>query len=188
MKQAISYISRNSSLRFGITFIALFLVLYYGNILFFGITSPGNNYVPYLDKHLNYISGLREVLMSITSAMLNLVGFDAIHNDKDLLVAGHGMVRMIYTCLGLGVMSFFTAFVIAYPKRTGAKITFLICGLLSIQILNICRIGLLALYWDRRKARIIDHHLIFDVLIYIIIGVALYFWVNHKASNVKTAN
>jgi exosortase/archaeosortase family protein len=108
--------------------------------------------------------------------------------NNQLLVVGRGIIDLIYTCLGLGVMSFFAAFVIAYPKKLKPKLIFLIAGLFGIQVLNIIRLMLLALYWNKSRNRIIDHHIIFDVIIYIVIIFALYKWVNNKATNTDAAN
>lgn len=156
--------------------------------MYFGLTGPGNHYSEFLDQHLNYISWLRRGLLHISAAILNALGFTAISNNNQLLVSGHGIIQMIYTCLGLGVMSFFAAFVITFPKKFKAKLVFLLAGLLGIQILNVIRLVLLVLYWDRSKARIIDHHILFDIFIYVVIIVTLYHWVNNKATNPDAKN
>jgi exosortase/archaeosortase family protein len=181
-------IKNNIALWFSIRFVVLFLMFYYFNILYFGLTSPGGNYIGFLDKHLNYIDWLRWLLLHTSGFILNALGFTAKVGAGQLMVVGHGIIALIYTCLGLGVMSFFTAFVIAYPKKLKPKLIFLVSGLLSIQILNIIRLMLLALYWNKNRNRVIDHHIIFDVIIYIIILAVLYKWVNHKASDPNAAN
>lgn len=178
----------NTALWFSIKFAGLFLVFYYFNIFYFGLISPANNYSAFLDHHLNYIEWLRWLLLHACSAILNALGFTSIVGNNQLLVAGHGIIDLIYTCLGLGVMSFFAAFVIAYPKKLKPKVIFLITGLFGIQVLNIIRLMLLALYWNKSRNRIIDHHIIFDVIIYILIVAALYKWVNNKATNTDAAN
>jgi exosortase/archaeosortase family protein len=167
----------NSPLRFAVVFVVLFLGFYYFNIAFFGITSPGKFYSPFLAGHLNYIKTLRDILLWCSAAILKCFGFNVITNDYSLLVAGHGMIRLVYSCLGLGVMSFFGAFVIAYPKPVKAKLIFLLVGILAIQFLNIIRFVLLALFWNKQNQQIIDHHTIFNALIYVLIGISLYFWV-----------
>ncbi|WP_214072470.1 archaeosortase/exosortase family protein [Mucilaginibacter sp. dw_454] len=181
--------SHNSPLRFAILFIGLFLAFYYFNIGFFGITSPGKVYSPFLANHLNYIAVLRSFLLWCSAAILKCFGFAVITNDNSLLLAGHGEITLVYTCLGLGVLSFFGAFVIAYPKPIGARLIFLVAGILGIQFLNILRFVVLAIFWDKKSNHIVDHHTIFNVLIYIIIGISLYFWVTadagHKTNHVK---
>jgi len=108
-----------------------------------------------------------------------MIGFTCISNDHQLLVAGRGIIDVVYSCLGLGVMSFFTAFVIAYPKKLKPKLIFLLTGLVSIQVLNILRFVLLAVLWDKKSQLVLDHHTIFNIVIYIIIATSLYFWVKH---------
>lgn len=176
----------NNPLRFAITFIGLFLAFYYFNIGFFSITSQGRHYMPFFAEYLNYIKWLRDFLIWCSAAILKFFGFAVVTNDYSLLVAGKGMITLIYSCLGLGVMSFFSAFVIAFPKPLKAKISFLLVGLAVIQCLNIVRFVFLAIFWDKKNNHIIDHHAIFNALIYILISISLYFWV--KADNRTTTN
>jgi exosortase/archaeosortase family protein len=169
---------KSKAIKFSITFIVLFLVFYYFNIGFLSITSPQSaNYVPFVADNFNYIRLLRHILLHCTSFLLNCMGFATVMNDFELRIAGHGGIRMAYDCLGLGVISFFTAFVLAYPRAIRKKILFLISGLFIIQILNILRLVVVARFWGKNAQRVIDHHIIFNTIIYIIIAIALYFWV-----------
>jgi len=179
-----------SPVKFVLVFIALFAAFYYFNILFFGVTLPGNHYSAFLANYLNYIRGLRWCLLQSSVRVLGWFGFTAITNDFELLVPGHATIQLVYSCLGLGVMSFFTAFVLAYPVKLKSKIIFLVCGLLGIQVLNVARFVLLALFWSRTESRVIDHHTIFNIIVYLLIAITLYFWVkrsdkaiNHNAEN-----
>ena len=166
-----------SPLRFLLIFLGLFLFFYYFNISFFSITSHGNHYNSFLDQHLNYIRWFRHLLLYVSKIIINCFGYDSISNDYQLLVAGRGTISVVYSCLGLGIMSFFAAFVIAYPKKLKSKLTFLFTGLVCIQILNVVRFVLLALFWDKKSKVVLDHHTIFNITIYVIIAISLYFWV-----------
>ncbi len=115
--------------------------------------------------------------MSATSFLLKCFGFATVNNEYQLRVAGSGGIRLVYSCLGLGIMSFFTAFVLAYPKKWKDKLIFLFLGLLAIELLNIIRMAIVALFWSKQAQQIIDHHIIFNGIIYIIICIVLYFWV-----------
>ncbi|MFB9844085.1 exosortase Y [Mucilaginibacter ginsenosidivorans] len=168
---------KGSPLRFVVTFLTLFLLFYYFNIFFFGITSPGNHYSDFLARHLNYIQALRTFLLASTKTVLSWFGFTSIYNNTEILVMGKGRLILIYSCLGLGLMSFFSAFVIAYPQKLKSKLLFLICGIAVIQVLNILRFVLLAAFWKQRQGLILDHHAIFNIIIYVIIGLSLYIWV-----------
>jgi exosortase/archaeosortase family protein len=167
-----------SPVRFVLIFLSLFVLFYYFNIAFFGLTSQGKHYSSFLAEHLNYIVLLRHILLRSSATILNWLGYSAITNDTDILVAGHGTLTLIYTCLGLGIMSFFSAFVIAYPKGLKAKLIFLVSGIVVIQVLNVARFVILAIFWDKNaNTQIVDHHTIFNVFIYIIIAISLYIWV-----------
>jgi exosortase/archaeosortase family protein len=171
--------SSESPVRFILVFVTLFVIFYFANIVFFSITSHGKHYNAFLDEHLNYIRWLRYLLLHISAQIINWFGFTAITSDYELLVAGRATIQLVYSCLGLGVISFFTAFVIAYPKKLKAKLLFLISGILFIEFLNILRFVLLALFWNKKKGLIMDHHTLFNIIIYIIIAISIYFWVQH---------
>lgn len=171
---------KESPARFLLVFLSIFVVFYYFNVLFFGVTSPGNHYIAFLDQHLNYIRLLRHFLLNATAQALNWMGYTAITSDTELLVVGHGVIRLVYSCLGLGVMSFFTAFIIAFPKNSKSKFIFFFSGAVIFQMLNIARFVVLALFWKSTKGIILDHHTIFNIFIYILIGISIYFWVKHE--------
>jgi len=177
---------KGSPVRFLLVFLLLFLFFYYFNIYFFSITSHGDHYNAFFDEHLNYIRLLRHLLLIATQKIINLFGFTSISNDYQLLVAGHGTLDVVYSCLGLGVMSFFAAFVIAYPQKLKPKLIFLLAGLVCIQLLNVSRFVLLALLWDKKSGMILDHHTIFNIIIYAIIAVSLYFWIKHDGKQPVT--
>ena len=179
-----------SPIKFILKFAVLFGLFYYFNIFFFGLTSPGNHYSAFLAEHLNYIAGLRLLLLKCSAGILSLFGFTVITNNYQLLVPGHPAIVLVYSCLGLGVMGFFTAFVLSYPVKLKSKLWFLVVGILGIQFLNIIRFVLLALFWNSTKERTIDHHAIFNIILYVIIAVTLYFWVkrNDKLINNNAAN
>ncbi|ASU36774.1 exosortase Y [Mucilaginibacter xinganensis] len=167
-------------LRFVITFLVLFAAFYYFNIFIFGITAPGNHYSAFIADHLNYIRWLRLALLRGSVAVLSWFGFTAITNEYELLVAGKGVIVLVYSCLGLGLISFFSAFVLAYPAKLKSKLIFIICGILGIEALNILRFVLLSLFWGKNQNRIVDHHTIFNLIMYVLIAVTLYFWVKHN--------
>lgn len=184
-KQKQDITQQTSPFKFVFKFIILFLLFYYFNILFLGITSPGNHYSEFLATHLNYIQGLRSFLISGSAKILNWLGYDAVYNHIDLLVAGRGFIRLSYDCLGFGVMSFWAAFIIAYPKKRNQKLIFLASGIVGIQLLNIVRFVLLALFWTKGANQTIDHHTVFNIIIYLLIMISLYFWIKHDDSVTK---
>lgn len=179
---------QNNPLKFAVWFIILFLVFYYFNIAFWGIVSPGGYYSSFLATYLNYITALRSVLLHCTEFILKGMGFGTVINDHELLLAGHGIINVAYSCLGLGVLSFFAAFVLAYPKPRKHKVIFLLSGILIIEILNVLRFVILALFLNKVNTNHFDHHTIFNICIYIIISISLFFWVKNDASAKQHAN
>jgi exosortase/archaeosortase family protein len=104
------------------------------------------------------------------------LGYSVIFNNYDLLVAGHGIIQVVYACLGLGIVSFFVAFIIAYPKPLKSKLIAIIVGVVVIEFLNIIRFAILALYGNNAN-QLIDHHTLFNIIMYIIICAGLYIWI-----------
>ncbi len=191
IEQQASRRQKNEALKFVGTFALLFAVFYYFNIFFFSLTtSGGHHYNAVVANYFNYIGGLRWLLLHSSAKILNWLGFTAIANNYDLLVVGHSIIQLVYSCLGLGVISFFAAFVLSYPKKSKAKMLFLVSGIFGIETLNLIRVMLLALFWNRRDQRIIDHHIIFNIVVYIVIAVSLYLWVKHdkRPTEIYAAN
>lgn len=179
---------QSSPLKFATVFIVLFLAFYYFNIAFWGVVNPGGYYSPFLAKYLNYISALRFVLIHSTELILKLMGYGTVTNDHELLLAGHGIINVSYSCFGLGVLSFFAAFVLAYPKPRKQKLIFLVSGILIIEILNVFRFVILALFLSKVNAQNLDHHTIFNICIYIIISISLFLWVRNDTAAKQHAN
>lgn len=179
---------QNKPLRFAALFLVLFLLFYYFNLWAFSRTTPGGpHHNTFLAQHFNYIKGLRWLLFLCTSALLKCLGYSVVYNNYDLLVAGHATIQVVYSCLGLGVLSFFTAFVIAYPKPMKSKVIVFFAGIFGIEFLNVIRFAILALYGNNVN-RLIDHHTLFNIIIYLLITAGLYFWIKPditKAPNGK---
>lgn len=164
---------------FLITFLFLFTVFYTSHLVFIGITSPGGIYFPTMDKHFNYIDKWRTLYLSSSAYLLEVLGYEPAISKTGLSLKGFSGFRLNYSCLGYGIMSCFSAFVISFPKPVLSKITFLISGLVLILILNICRFILLAIYYKPGISNI-DHHMMFNSTIYFIMITSTYLWLQKK--------
>lgn len=172
---------RDPHARFIMLFILLYLVFNYFNEFYIGITSPGGLYVPFLDEHLNYIAWWRNFSIESTAAILRWLGHTVLTNDIQLKIIGGGGFRLVYSCLGYGVMSVFAAFCISYPSPFKYRYAFLLGGLVFIQLLNIARFVLLSLYWDRRNPLFgMDHHDLFNIFIYVLLLFVCYLWIRYS--------
>jgi exosortase/archaeosortase family protein len=166
---------------FIIKFLCLFGLLYGFYIGYLSITAPGGYYNAFLDNHLNFIAWLRYLLIETSAAILNLLGYQTKTASDQMLVAGHNIVYVGYDCLGFGVMCFFTAFVLTYPGIFKIRLLFLVTGLICIQLINLARFVILSLYWHpSNSVYLSDHHTIFNIIVYILIGVSLYFYIHYQ--------
>ncbi|WP_316817493.1 exosortase Y [Pedobacter nyackensis] len=169
----------NEGTRFILRFLLLFLTFYGFNIGYIGIVSPGGLYIPFLDEHCNYIAIWRNLYISVAAKALEIMGYTVSTTEISLKVQGHSGFRLVYSCLGYGIMSCFSAFTLSFPKPIRSRLTFLLTGLLVILILNLCRFILLPLFYNPQVTIFsANHHDIFNVVLYIILLAVMYKWVN----------
>lgn len=168
-----------SATRFCMNFLCIFSLLYFFTIFYIGITTPGRLYIPWLHAHLNYIGAWRDFYITSSAYILKLLGYQVDINHTQLMVKGHAGFKLIYSCLGYGVMSCFAAFAIAFPRPRLSRLLLLITGLLAIQTLNTVRLILIAIFYEtNRNTCKIDHHDIFNYSLYLILSFLVYIWAN----------
>ncbi|MCZ4221786.1 exosortase Y [Pedobacter rhodius] len=173
-------------IKFIVMLFILYIVFSQGNIFMNSMMSPGGKYYnAYLADHFNYIQGLKNAIIIPAIWLIKLFGFYAIHNEQDVMVVNGPLLRISYSCLGLGVMSFLAAFVLAFPTSWKETIKMLVVGIAGIYFLNICRIAGLGILFGafRSQHKYFEyHHEIFNVLVYIIIFVMLYIWIKKNTT------
>jgi exosortase/archaeosortase family protein len=111
-------------------------------------------------------------------------------NDYTLAMDGSGVgVRMVYSCIGYGVMSFWAAFVFANKGSWQKKTGWILGGLTALWIINILRVGLLLLathkHWPIPFSW--DHHTWFNIFAYALIFIMIYFYDRSNKKNSVTA-
>ncbi len=180
----------NPSFRFVFLFTVFFVLFYYFNIFYMGITAPGNYYSSFLDEHVNYIRGFRAMLIGVSAFILRALNYTIYTSEFTMHAYGIGGINVVYSCLGFGVMSFFAAFIIAWPgKSLKSKSLFLILGLIGIQLLNIARFILITLFWKSSSLPFkMDHHTLFNWILYIILLGSIFLWTNTYQNQSKTLN
>lgn len=158
---------------------ALFSILYFGTLAVIGLASPENYYSEFVDKYLNFIDPLRSFLLISAQGLLSVFGQPTLLADEyTLRVPEGGGVRMVYSCIGYGVMSFWAAFVLANRGSAKKKATWLFTGLLGLCAINILRIALLVVAQDRVWSMPLgfDHHTWFNIAAYGLIFVLIYLY------------
>lgn len=133
-----------------------------------GLCAPGKYYSPFADNYLNYISLLRASLLNAAKIITGLFGFATYFvNEYTLRVVNGSGIKMIYSCLGFGVMSFWTAFVLAGNQELSSKVKWLIMGLAILWAINVLRISLLLIANNKHwPIPLFDHHTWFNLLAY----------------------
>jgi exosortase/archaeosortase family protein len=169
--------------KFALRLTLLFGFFYGFNLFYNGLMTPGGNYNAYLAHHFNYIQALRNFLLQSSAIGLSWLGYLTKTNSFELVAIGYNKIYLAYDCLGLGVMSFLTAFAISFPAKLKSKLALLLGCILSFQLLNIVRFMLLALSW---KSGAVNHHTVFNLLIYALITVTLYLFI--EKTTVKEAS
>ncbi len=176
-------------LRFIILFILTYFLFNGFNIAYIAVTAEGGFYIPFLDKHLNYINWWRTFTIESTSTVLRLFDYKVYTDKYQLMVLGRHGFNMVYSCLGYGIMSVFAAFVLTFPGKIKARYGFLFLGLFFIQLINTIRLVLLSLYWNKRPAYIkIDHHDLFNIVIYLLLIILVYVWLKYVGKPSRLIN
>lgn len=177
-------------LKFLLTFVGLFLFLYFGTIAWIGIAAPGKFYSPFVEKYLDYVSWIKHSLMFGTKYLLGFFGFDIIAQpDFRVRVAGGRAVLIAMDCVGYGVYSFWVAYIVANPGKWLYKFYWVVGGVLLLWFINVVRISLFLLAvnkgWPMPFG--IDHHTWFNIFAYLAIFAMMYF-VEKKLKLYKSGN
>lgn len=171
--------SKLPALKFVVMFPTLFLLFYYVNIAFIGLTTPGGYYSEHLDQYFNYINAWRKFNISGTAHLLRVLGYEVTTQEIRLHVIGRSGFILVYSCLGYGILSVYAAFIMTYPKPLREKLINLTAGIIAFQLLNMLRLSLVALYWKPSPMLFnLDAHDLFNYITYSLILCAGYYWLN----------
>lgn len=183
--------ANKKAIKFVIALFLLYILFSQGNLFMNSVMSPGGRfYNAYLAERFDYIQGLKTALIVPAVWIIKAFGFYAIYNEMDVMVVAGPYLRVNYSCLGLGVMSFLAAFVLAFPAPWKSTFKMLAIGILTIYVLNVCRIaglGVLLGFFESQRQNFTYHHEIFNVIVYICIFVMLYIWIKNNTKGIRKA-
>ncbi|MFT3705758.1 MAG: hypothetical protein QM802_25540 [Agriterribacter sp.] len=200
IKSVTGTLNRYIDLGFLLKFVGLFLALYYTNIFFVQLTLPGKWYSPFFAEHFNYISWLTSSLTHTANIITQAFGLDTSVVDDNILAANHGhRVVVKWECLGLGIFSFWLAFVMAQSLPTRKKILLALGGIIGIWLLNCIRIGLLLVALEKdlkawkqswRFIGKVNHHDLFNYACYtfILLMILVYYRVSRRKKQAAMGN
>ncbi len=173
----LNFLKHRPFLFFVIKFILLFAILYYGTLAMIGLSVPGGHYSKFVDNYLDYVSWIRSSLLHGSKQVLSLFGVKTyLASDYNLRQVNGRGIRLVYECVGYGVMSFWIAFVVASEGRWLKKILWIVGGLLFIWVLNITRLSLLLVATNKGWPMPLgwDHHTWFNIFAYLFIFIFMF--------------
>lgn len=144
---------------------------------------------------LNYIS---IILAEQSNFILNTFGFNTLIEVQNEIVItkiigndfDHG-VWIGEPCNGVKLFGLFSIFIIAFPGKLKSKIWYIPIGILIIHFVNVIRIAILTVI-SSNNPKILDfnHNVTFQVIIYSIILILWFVWINKYAdfNNIKNTN
>ncbi|CAH0167706.1 hypothetical protein SRABI27_00933 [Pedobacter sp. Bi27] len=181
--------ANKKAIKFVVALLILYILFSQGNLFMNSVMTPGSRfYNAYIADHFDYIQGLKTALIVPAVWIIKAFGFYAIHNEMDVMVVAGPYLRVNYSCLGLGVMSFLAAFVLAFPAPWKSTFKMLVIGFIAIYLLNVLRIaglGILLGFFKSQRNNFTYHHEIFNIIVYICIFAMLYFWIKRSNKLVK---
>jgi len=157
-----------------------YTLIYYGSYAVIGASSHGGRfYSSFIDRYLDYPSWLRSSLLRGSSIILDGLGYETrIESPYKVRIKGGAGVKIVYSCLGIGLISFWIAFILANKSSAGNKTLYILFGITAIIIINMLRIVLLVLSANGHWKWLVnaDHHTVFNVVSYLLIFVMMLFF------------
>lgn len=169
----------NPGILFIIKFLFLFAGFYFFNQFYIGFVAPGGYYSPFLHTYLNYVDWLRSSILYGGNLVAHVIGLKTAVVPPFLLrIVGGPGVKMVYTCIGFGVLSFWAAFVLANEGSWKKKLLWTFGGLFGIWFINCWRVALLlfTLKDQGNINRFAEHHTLFNIAAYTLIFIMMYFY------------
>ena len=169
----------NSFFLYLLKFGGLFLIFYLGTLLIIGLSSKENIYSSFVDDYLDFVSVLRYIILKAAFFLLSALNYHPIWIDQYTVGLKGGMsVRMVYSCVGYGVLSFWSAFILANHGTFLKKTVWLVGGWMLLLGINILRVVVLivAINKNRAIAAEVDHHMVFNIVAYAFIFLLIYFY------------
>ena len=170
MRSAIKHL--NPYLIYLLKFAGIFSICYFGTLAVIGLSSPGNQYSPFVERYLDYVSWIKVSLIKATGFILSLFNISTYRAPGFVIgITGGKSVIIAMGCVGYGVYSFWIAFVAANSGRFWKKMRWIIIGVLALWLINVIRITLFLFAFNKGWPMPlgIDHHTWFNIFAYILI-------------------
>jgi exosortase/archaeosortase family protein len=167
-------------------FVIIFLLLFLGYTFVIAASAPTGTYYPFVDKYLNFPIVIRYCVLHIGQFILALLGYaTTVVNDKIISYEGSSILQMAWACYGLGLKSFWIAFVCAHKMPWKQKLYWSVSGVGAIFFLNCIRVVVMMISmvdkWTIAEYLGTNAHDLFNYLCYIaLMGLILAFYAKAK--------
>jgi exosortase/archaeosortase family protein len=143
--------------------------------MYIGLTHPGGFLSSTFLEQFNAFSLLEILLLKVSKNILITFGYPVIEYSYNVLGIKDGnSVRILHGCLGLYIMIAYLSLILGISGKH--KLTWIIIGLTSIQILNIGRVILILLYNHKVPGILYKVHDWVNLLGYSLIFLLFYIW------------
>lgn len=175
-----------------IYFLAIFVILYYGFIIYVGLSTPGGKiYSPFLYSYLNIPDWLSMIVAKASTLLLKVLGYDAYQRSViNVTIRGSHGATIAWGCIGTGVMSIWFSFIAAHKAKFTYKLKWISSGILLIFFFNIFRIAFIVLsyHYNWKYFQSFNAHATYNTVTYIIIIILMIIFVLSYNRLVKKKN
>lgn len=172
--------------RYFLRFAGLFFLLFLTYTFIIAASAPSGFYYPFVDQYLNFPVLIRHSVLTIGKFFLSVLGYPTVlQEDKLISYEGSAILQMAWACYGLGVKSFWIAFVCAHQMALKRKIYWSLIGVLTIFALNCIRVVVMMIAlvqkWPIAEYLGTNAHDLFNYLCYAaLLGLILVFYAQTK--------
>ena len=112
---------------------------------------------------------------------MSVLGYETYLEDAyTIKVVNGASVRLVYSCLGYGVISFWIAFIAANQANIYFKLKWLVIGIFFIIFSNTIRISFLLIANENKWPKVfnIDHHTVYNIINYVLLIILIFIFQN----------
>lgn len=136
-------------------------------------------YKGFIHKFYEYgVIKFTNFLTETTRIFLTIFGYEAEVEGKIIRIVGTAGIYLDKGCLARNLMGLYVGFVLAYPGTWKNKLWYIPFGLVVINILNILRLGGMAILVKCCPENVdFNHHYVFKIVTFGAILIMWYFWI-----------
>lgn len=137
LKNTFRYFDFGYYLRFAGLFFFFYLTYTFVN----AVSVPSGTYFPFVEKYLNFPILIRHAVLNTGQLFLSLLGYPSTVRGAQLIsIDESAVLEMAWACYGLGLKSFWVAFVCAHQMPIKRKVYWSLLGVLTVLVLNCFRV------------------------------------------------